>query len=233
MKNLEIKERRGRIEQVINSVCEGRPKGGNGYQQLLTTAAEEAKLRLFIPWAAPADGRRKAEDRERATLSWIYDSGGFVRSLSKIVNTEVTLMPADSYAERNGFNLVHAWKYWDSVTELLWDKTFQLLPASQIEDSPDGRRLRAEEAYALEKMNPATREKVIAAACKYTRSTETDPYQNAAEYAMARAAESRYVAEALGALWVSLNWPERDAMCNTPRVYAPEEVRTPWLKTQV
>lgn len=71
----------------------------------------------------------------------------------------------------------------------------------------------------------------MAAASKYTCTTGQAAYEAAGDYTMRRAAEAGYVSGELDALWVSLNYPERDVMCSdTPRLYAPEYARTPWLK---
>ncbi|CAN5337637.1 hypothetical protein BH09PAT4_BH09PAT4_07400 [soil metagenome] len=141
-------------------------------------------------------------------------------------------MPADSYAERNGFNMEKAGAYWQLVQNLFSSQQLvEFVPSSRLEGCKIMDSYRAQNAYALEKLNNGTRQKVVAAAAKYTNLTGSEAYKSAADYAMRRAAEARFVLYDLQALWISLNWPERDAMCgDTPRIYAPAEMRTPWLQ---
>ena len=219
------------LAEKISGLCEGKPKGGEQYQNLLKTADSKGVLDIFIPWAAPPSGR-KLNKEDLRTIAYTFGDEGLVNSLSSAVRTRTIVMPADSYAQRNGFDMDKANQYWSdvretigqtSVRELIW------LPSSVIEQWPSYTKYRATEAYALEKLDPKTREKIVDAASKYNADSP-DSYESAAEYAMGRAAEGRVVRD-MGALWVSLNWPERDAMCgDTPRIYTPIEVRTPWLK---
>lgn len=223
------------LERTIACICEGKAKGGDSYMRLLKRAQRKGNITLFVPWAAPPQQREKADRREALTLEWLFGREGLVPELSRQIDVQTIVMPADSYACRNNFNMPSATAYWSSVKKLISGTTKTVfIPSSYIERQPVVRRLMAEEAYAFEKMNPKTREKVLAAAVKYTGMNDAEAYEQAAEYAMTRAAEARFVDEELGALWISLNWPERDAMCGeTPRVYAPVEVRTPWLKQTV
>lgn len=57
-------------------------------------------------------------------------------------------------------------------------------------------------------------------------------YKSAAKYSMLMVAEADYVdQELVDAIWISLNWQERDLMCgDVPRIYIPEQLRAPWLK---
>jgi hypothetical protein len=165
-------------------------------------------------------------------MAWLLGEKGLIPSLEEAVSTEVLIMPADSYMQRNGFDMKRCQQYWDGVRQQLCGlAVVTFVPSSRLEATPGMSRYQAECAYALEALPDGTRSKVVAAACKYSGLTGYRAYEKAGEYAMCRAAEARFVEQDLQALWVSLNWPERDAMCgDTPRVYAPEAVRTPWLK---
>lgn len=217
---------------VLQANSEGRPKGGEKLDRLLKYAEQKGELRIFVPWAAPPTGRDWINVPEGETLLWLFGKDGLTKSLGDLVRVEPIVMPADSYAHRNGFDMIRANCYWSSVKKCvseLDEATF--LPSSSIEELPVMSRYLAEEAYALERLNPKTANKVMEAAQKYTGASYEDAYESAAEYTMQRAAEGRFVYESLNALWVSLNWPERDAMCeDTPRIYVPESIRTPWLK---
>ncbi|MGH7241479.1 MAG: hypothetical protein ACREGB_04240 [Candidatus Saccharimonadales bacterium] len=136
---------------------------------------------------------------------------------------------------RNGFDMEAAGSYWRGVQDLFAENLqCRFLPSSRIEAASCLRTYMASEAYALERLNAGTRQKVVEAARKYSAAPDAEAYESAGEYAMYRAAEAKFVTNDLQALWVSLNWPERDVMCgDTPRLYAPESVRTPWLKEEV
>jgi hypothetical protein len=208
-------------------------KGGEKTLLLLERAQVKGRLRLFLPWAAPADGRSAVGKEDVKTIEWLFSSNGLINMFSNnIGRTDVIWMPADSYARRNGFNMEQATRYWSNIRSTIENfRNVISVPASVIEDQPVMSSLSARSAYALEKLRRGTEQKVTTSARKYGDSSSSSTYELAGEYAMRRAAEALFVEEELGALWVSLNWPERDAMCgSTPRLYVPEEIRAPWLK---
>lgn len=200
----------------------------------IDSAARKGTLRLFIPWAAPPSGRTDVTSAEISTVEWLLGEKGLAVRLGEIVCTESIVMLADSYARRNNYDMQKAKEYWQDVKRLTADEArVTFIRSSDIEKSPGFVYYLAEEAYALEKVVYGNRVKIIDAATKYTGLTGDEAYQSAAEYAMQRAAEARFVVQDLQALWISLNWPERDAMCDdSPRVYVPEKVRTPWLRSE-
>ena len=211
-----------------------KPKGGNTLLSLLSRAESKQELRLFVPWAVPPSGRSELLTYDTRAIDWLAGEGGLLSTISKFVDQpQLIIMPADSYAKRNGFDMTRANQYWRNIRGYLTTyvpATFIL--ASQMEAIPAMTQLQAEEAYALESLAPKTAAKVLTAAERYSSAQDSsEVYIKAGEYCMARAAEARFVTEVLDALWLSYNWPERDAMCgDSPRLYAPEIVRTPWLQ---
>lgn len=184
-----------------------------------------------MPWAAPPDGRIEL-GAEVSTIEWLMGKQGLASKLGQLIAVETIVMPADSYVRRNGFDMQNVAAYWQRVqAQLLSRSEVVFVESSRIEACGIMKQYMAQESYALERLNPGTQQKVIAAAAKYTNQSGEEAYMSAADYAMRRAAEARFVQYDFQALWVSLNWPERDAMCGaTPRVYVPEELRTPWLQ---
>lgn len=212
-----------------------RLRGGEKTAKFMGRVEQKQRLRLFVPWAAPASGRDALGEADRRTIDWLFAADGLVDIAGQCaVQTEVILMPADSYAARNGFNMERAQLYWEAVAkEVEQYLTPLLLPASTIEQQPIMRRYMARRAYALEQLPPQTSKKVIAAAMKYADIDPSGAREAAGQYAMIRAAEADYVEVDLNALWVSLNVPERDMMCaDGPRLYVPDSMRTPWLKEE-
>jgi hypothetical protein len=207
-------------------------RAGNVWTAFIDYASQKGKLRLFVPWAAPPDGRAQPGAAENRTAEWLAGDNGLAAKLGGLIAVETVVMPADSYAERNGFDMGKAGAYWQLVQNLFSSQQLvEFVPSSKVEGYRIMDSYMAQDAYALEKLNEGTRQKVVAAAAKYTNLAGIEAYQSAADYAMRRAAEARFVQYDLQALWISLNWPERDAMCgDTPRVYAPAEMRTPWLQ---
>ncbi len=209
------------------------PKGGTTLLTLLERAERKQQLNFFVPWAAPPNGRTTPQDAEYRAIDWIGGESGLLATTAKFVgNVSLLVMPADSYAWRNNFDRGAAETYWQNIAAALQEvTTVTFIPSSTIEAAPRQQQLMAEEAYALERLQDSTREKVLTAAGRYSGAPAVDVYNKAGEYCMARAAEARFVVEELDALWVSLNWPERDAMCGaSPRLYGPEYIRTPWLQ---
>ncbi len=219
------------LSGTIAETIQDKPKGGEQYVRTIDRALQKGILDLFVPWAAPPNGRSMAGSEQRS-IEWLLGENGLIQKIGGVVKTRLIVMPADSYVKRNGFDMEAANSYWDEVALSLSEKKkkdFFWLPSSEIEELPSYSQYCAEEAYALEAIEPKTRVKILEAAEKYA-SNSADAYEAAGEYAMRRAAEARVVKD-MGAIWVSLNWPERDIMCgDTPRVYVPERVRTPWLK---
>ena len=220
------------LSETVRSVAEGKPKGGARLDALLNQATRTERLQLFIPWAAPPGGRTKLT-YETETLDWLTT---IVAKLGSLVTIQATLMPADSYAARNGYDMTQAEYYWTAVAEAAAERlgdtaSVRVLPASAIEDAPTYADYLACRSYVFESLPQQQQAKIVAAASKYTGTAGQAAYESAADYAMRRAAEADYVSNELSALWISLNYPERDVMCgDTPRFYAPEAVRTPWLK---
>lgn len=210
-----------------------RLRGGERALSLMRRAEQKQILRLFFAWAAPASGRDALGSSERRTIDWLFATDGLVSIPGKYeVAVEAVLMPADTYAARNGFDMTRANRYWRRVAKEVGQYISPVvMPASVIETQPGMQEYMATRAYALEKLDRKTREKICQAACKYTAADKKSAYEAAGEYAMFRAAEADYVDNDLNALWVSLNVPERDSMCAPgPRLYVPESVRTPWLQ---
>jgi len=82
----------------------------------------------------------------------------------------------------------------------------------------------------FDSLDKRVQKKIIQSAAKYTGGDEATALRSAQEYTALRAAEARWVA-AQGLLWLSLNFQERDLMAaGVPRIYVPEQYRTPWLK---
>lgn len=220
--------------EVVRSVANGKPKGGDRLLQLLDRAAETRSLGLFVPWAAPPNGRTTL-GREYETLGWI---AAVAEKLGSLATVSTTFMPADSYAARNNFDMARASAYWETAMEAARNVVggaVRVLPASAIEADPRYEAYMARQSYAFERLLEPQRAKVMASAAKYAGAVSREAaYESAADYVMRRAAEADWVSAELGTLWISLNYPERDCMCgDTPRVYAPEQVRTPWLKEAV
>lgn len=228
--------KKSNLASAIADITQDKPKGGARLEALLERAEQKETLRIFVPWAAPSTGRQEAKSQESATIDWLFGEGGLARTIGKyIAQLEVVVMPADSYARRNGFCMTSARSYWSNVRRLMTSYTeVFFLPSSQIEAQPVMSALRAQESYALERLGSGTAQKIVQSAAKYSGLSNETAYEMAAEYSMFRAAEARFVEENLQALWVSLNWPERDSMCgNTPRIYIPEDIRAPWLKETI
>lgn len=219
--------------QAIAGATQNKLRGGQRTEALLQRAEEKGELRVFVPWAAPPCGRAEPGEAEAKTIDWLFGESSLYTAVAKYVERpRFIIMPADSYAKRNGLDMKCADEYWSVVACVIADYvSVTWMPASQIETQPIMQSYRAEQSYALDKIDQTTARKIISAAEKYSMPTRADVYSAAAQYSMYRAAEAQYVEQDLGALWVSLNWPERDSMCGeTPRAYAPEQFRTPWLK---
>lgn len=219
------------IDTLLRTISPVKPKGQQRYSQLLERAAENDQLTLFVPWAAPPTGRTELGQSERKTLQWLLDAAA---KIGEVVTTNTILMPADAYAARNGFNLVRAQTYWGNVIAITERQGFTTLPTTEIEEDPAYATYLARQSYAFEKLPDVQQAKIMKSAQKYSGSPGDNIYESAADYSMRRAAEAEYVDKELGVLWISLNYPERDVMCGeAPRIYAPEDVRTPWLREDI
>lgn len=208
-------------QQLLEKVREradGKPKGGTRLETLIGRAEQAGRLTLFVPWAAPVGGRAELS-REPETIAWLADTA---QVFGAVVLVRLVMMPADSYAERNGFDMSRSGRYWKTVevaarAALAGAAEFVQLAASVVERQPEYQTYLAKNAYALERLNPKTAAKIIEAASRYAGLSSQAAYEDAGRYAMTRAAEADYASNELGALWVSLNYPERDAMCgDTP-----------------
>lgn len=227
------------LQSELRLITGYKPCGAENCTKRLKELAEYNVWRLFIPWAAPPSEREMTTERDKDTLSWLFGTDGLIPKLSKVMPVECIVMFADIYAERNGISMDNANQYWKAIeTELTGVPGVEFVRTSQF-DVATMDRLKAEESYAFERLLqkygtiPKTAvSKILQAAIKYGQSdNDQEIYESAAEYTMLRSAEGRYVDENLGALWVSLNWPERDVMCqNVPRLYIPQGLRAPWLK---
>jgi hypothetical protein len=224
------------LASVLFAQLEDRPKGGDRLLSLLESAERKDEIRLFIPWAAPPNGRTEVGESELGTIRWLIGKDGIASTIGQFVNNiSVIVMPADSYMRRNNYFMPGAQRYWqNTVNTMRTCAPVTLLPSSVIGRQPIMAQYMAEEAYAFERLDTKTAGKVLASAQRYTNSNGLEAYQQAAQYCMARAAEARFVSEDLNALWISCNWQERDVMCSdAPRVYIPEPLRTPWLKETI
>jgi hypothetical protein len=231
MNQLNVSPQEAVYEEIKNFTgC--KPKGGDRLQQKLSQLITDNSLRLFIPWAANMDGRTTLSAADRLTIDWLFDSNGLVQRISKFGKVSCMLMFADTYAMRNGFDMDSANEYWTNISASISEAAIVSFTATSLLEDAEMMFLRAKNAYAFERLIPAQRSKILLAAAKYSGIVdEYEVYESAAEYSMLRAAEADYVDKQLDALWVSLNWPERDIMCgDVPRIYAPETLRAPWLK---
>lgn len=209
-----------------------KPKGGEKLAGKIGNAVMKGGIDIFIPWAAPANGRTEIGSPELQTIEWLFDSNGLKERLKKFFDVNSLVMFADTYALRNNFDITKAKMYWRNVSDLIGSTDQNYFTATSVLEDSRMVQLRAREAYAFERLEPKQQEKILEAAEKYSSKSDYDEvYEAAAEYSMLRAAEAAYVNEAMDAVWVSLNWPERDIMCgDVPRLYIPEELRAPWLK---
>lgn len=224
------------IKAEIEAFTDYQPKGGDRLQRLLDGFVQREEVRLFVPWAIASNGRTELNTRDTRTLDWLFGDSGLGSRLSRFGEVSWRVMFADAYALRNGADISVANAYWTCVSETLGGVAkVEFVNSSDLERDPKMKQLQAENAYALEKLRPSTRDKVVNAAGKYGSGEDgTDGYSEAARYAMFRSAEADYVECVLGELWVSMNWPDRDAMCaDAPRMYVPEDVRAPWLYGEV
>ena len=218
------------LRRGIRSVTGFKAKGGERFDSIIEGFRIDGGSRLFIPWAAPADGREAVGSPEKDTVGWLGEE--LPQIFGSIGRITTRVMFADRYAEMNGFDMELANRYYDQVREL-WQNlvsqsgiTLEFTRASQvIEGEPDldlGRD-------KLNDLKPELREKILKAARKY--GGEVDGETAAARYCAMRFTEAQSVADE-GQLWVSLNWPERDAMTgDAPRMYVPGGARTPWSKS--
>lgn len=222
------------VKKIIE-VTGFRPIGGERYQERKSTFNKVKEARLFLPWAAPADGRTELRDPEVHTLQWLFGENSLTGTLEELFGVvSYMVMFADEYAQENGFDMNAARIYWSNVREAVPSSVDASYTSTTELNDQQMLDLRLKNAYALEKLDPIYQTRILSAAKKYSGGeSEIDTYQAAAQYCMRRAAEAEYVDEQLDALWVSLNWPERDIMCgNVPRLYVPTDIRTPWLKSE-
>lgn len=209
-----------------------KPVGGERLQQKLRQGVEGDSFRLFVPWAAYSGGRIEPTLSDRMTLDWLFEPGGLVERIGKFGKTTCLMMFADTYVSRNGFDMDMVTEYWANISASVSENADITFTTTSLLEDAQMERLRAKNAYAFEKLEPGQRRKILQAASRYSGATgEREIYESAAEYNMLRAAEAEYVDQELDAIWVSLNWQERDLMCgNAPRIYIPEQLRAPWLK---
>ena len=220
-----------RKELIDLSGGEVRPIGGDKFRARIVDFLLSGSGRIFVPWAAPPSGRTQATSFETATIDWLFGSNGVVDRLSKFFDIETILMPADTYVERNGFDMQNVRQYWQNVGGLITCSTVRTAPTSELEN--DGlQEYVARAAYTFESLDPQQQAKIAQSAQKYASTTSpAEARESAAVYTMLRAGEARFVDEQLDALWISLNYPERDIMAaDVPRAYAPECMRVPWLR---
>lgn len=220
------------LYEEIKSFTGCKPKGGQDLQQKFGRFLAEDNIRLFVPWAATADGRTELSGSDRQTLDWLFTEGGLMDRISKFGNATCLMMFADTYARRNAFDMDAASEYWANVSSYVPPDQAASFTATSVLEDAQMETLKAQKSYAFEQLDPEQRRKILEAAAKYSGAeNEAEIYESAAQYSMLRAAEAAYVDTELDAAWVSLNWPERDIMCgDTPRVYVPESIRAPWLK---
>ena len=209
-----------------------KPVGGARLQNKLRRGVENDSLRLFIPWAAYSGGRTEPTASDRMTLDWLFEPGGFVERVSKFGKTVCLMMFADTYVRRNGFDMGEVKEYWAGISASISDAANVTFTTTSLLEDSRMEYFRAKNAYAFERLDLGQQRKILQAASRYSGATdELEVYESAAEYSMLRAAEAEYVDQELDAIWVSLNWQERDLMCgDVPRVYVPEKLRAPWLK---
>lgn len=217
----------GSLRKNIRQVTGFKPKGGERLDPILESFIRNGESRLFVPWAAPADGRVTIGPEESTVQCTVAAMQRIFENCGSLV---FRVMFADKYARRNGFDTVKANEYYDKIRGL-WEDN---LPSGAKVDFTSASDMLAGEPnpergfLILESLDTKQRAKIIEAAKKY--SPGDDPAEATAEYCDLRNEEAQRVARE-GLLWVSLNWPERDAMTGSaPRVYVPESVRTPWLK---